>query len=75
MQLCPVCNGKLLEITDGKNRGLRCHTVTCLFNFQDQICPKCGKKPTTAQQPYLGLYRCTCSDGHTWSIPSESDHD
>ena len=71
MPICPICRGKLLQITDGVDHGVRCLIPTCLFNFQDQSCPKCGEPPVNAERPDLGTYRCECGGGHSWILHAE----
>ena len=73
MAHCSVCGGTLLPITDGVNHGVRCRQVTCLFNFQDQKCPDCGKDPARAEHPHLGVYHCYCPNDHMWFLTSEND--
>ncbi len=66
MHDCPVCGSKLQEITDGKNRGVRCSERTCPFNYQDLSFPECGAAVAAASLPALNTYELQCGKGHTW---------
>ena len=67
-QHCPRCGKDLRPIMQDGKRGVCCADPLCLFNFEDQSCPTCGKPPARAEHPELGRYECTCPDGHKWSV-------
>jgi hypothetical protein len=74
MPLCPICNvSHLQRIFDAQSQtsGWRCSDQLCMYNFDDQKCPKCGAEPVKAERPMLGLYYVYCGQQHKWSVTGD----
>ncbi len=69
IQSCPKCGGALQPTIDSNtgDRGVRCWRTTCLFNFLDQQCNRCGGPVASACRQDVGKYRVTCAHQHEWT--------
>lgn len=68
IQTCPKCGGTLESALDPQtgNRGIRCWRTTCLFNFLDQQCHRCGGSVVEARRFDVGKYKVQCANLHDW---------
>ncbi len=74
--MCPVCEGRLKELFAPRSSANYCCTRRdCLYNFQDEACPRCHEPVCKVVDTAGGdALRLECEHGHSWMALGRSSH-